>query len=271
MIAAYSAVFIASLLGSGHCAGMCGAFLAVAVSPMPTRPGDAGQRPQSPVREKARLLAAYNGGRLLTYVTLGAAAGAVGAVVDLGGRLVGLQRAATVAAGAFILAFGIIALLRQFNVPIARAPIPGVLRQAVIRGHRLADRLPSTLRAFTIGTLTTLLPCGWLWAFVITASGAADPLLGGLVMAVFWLGTLPVMLSLGVGIQAMAGRLGAKLPVLTSLLLIGVGVFTVAGRIAAPAIAMPSTMTASAHGVEAPDPSKPAPCPLCHPEGDHGR
>ena len=141
----------------------------------------------------------------------------------------------------------------------------------MIRGHRLADRLPSTLRAFTIGTLTTLLPCGWLWAFVITASGAADPLLGGLVMAVFWLGTLPVMLSLGVGIQAMAGRLGAKLPVLTSLLLIGVGVFTVAGRIAAPAIAMPSTMTASAHGVEAPDPSKPAPCPLCHPEGDHGR
>ena len=138
MIAAYSAVFIASLLGSGHCAGMRGAFLAVAVSPMPAKPGATSERRMSPSREKARLLGAYNGGRLLTYIALGTAAGAVGAMVDLGGRLVGLQRAATIAAGAFILTFGIIALLRQFNVPIARAPIPGVLRQAVIHGHRLA-------------------------------------------------------------------------------------------------------------------------------------
>lgn len=270
MIAAYSAVFMASLLGSGHCAGMCGAFLAVAVSPMPA--GAAEERGGRPsLRERGRLLAAYNGGRLVTYASLGGVAGAVGAMIDLGGQLVGLQRAATIAAGIFILTFGVIALLRQLNVPIARAPIPAGLRSLVIRAHRLADRLPSTLRAFAIGTLTTLLPCGWLWAFVITASGAADPLLGAAVMAVFWLGTLPVMLSLGVGIQAMTGRLGAKLPMLTSLLLIGVGIFTVAGRVAAPAIAMPSTMTASARGLEAPDPNDPPPCPLCHPEKSHGR
>lgn len=277
MIAAFSAVFAASLLGSGHCAGMCGAFLAVAVAPPspPLSPAADSSTARSgrgrTLQARGSLLAAYNGGRLITYSALGAAAGAVGAVVDLGGSLIGLQRAATVAAGAFILAFGVVALLRQLNVPIARAPIPAVLQRIVIRAHRAADRLPAPIRALTIGLLTTLLPCGWLWAFVITASGTADPLLGVAVMGAFWLGTLPIMLSLGVGIQALTGRLGVKLPVLTSVLLVAVGLFTVAGRLAVPAMAMPSTVHEGATSLEVPDPDEPPPCPLCHPEGRHGR
>lgn len=258
MIATFSAVFLASLLGSTHCAGMCGAFLAVAVAPAQTVEG-------SRMRAKATLLGAYNAGRLVTYSILGAIAGAVGAAVDLGGSLVGVQRGATIAAGVFILAFGVVAVLRHLNVPIRKMPLPGALQTAVIRGHRVADRLPPLGRALTVGLLTTLLPCGWLWAFVITAAGTAHPVYGALAMGAFWLGTLPIMVGLGLGIQTLAGRLGSRLPLVTSVLLVAVGLYTIAGRLAAPAIAMPAPHVNADGSAVVPDPYEPAPCPLCHP------
>lgn len=274
MTAAFAAVFVASLLGSGHCAGMCGAFLAIAVAPLPgslQRP-DGGVALASRSPSRGRLLAAYNVGRLLTYSILGAAAGAIGAAVDLGGELVGVQRAATIAAGAFVLCFGIIALLRQFNLRLAHVRVPGFIRDMVIRVHRAADRLTPTTRAITIGAVTTLLPCGWLWAFVITAAGTGSPPVGAAVMGMFWLGTLPVMLALGAGVQSLAGRLGARLPVLTSLLLIGVGLSTVFGRLSAPAIAMPTTVRSATGSIVVPTGGASAGCPLCHPErSEHGR
>ena len=85
-------------------------------------------------------------------------------------------------------------------------------------------------RALVIGLLTTLLPCGWLYAFAAVAGGTASPLLGGLTMAVFWLGTLPVLVSLGVGVQRLSGVLGQKLPHATAIALILVGLWTLVGR-----------------------------------------
>lgn len=227
MTALISAVFVASLLGSMHCAGMCGAFLAFAVAP-----DGAGRGPS-----KSALQAAYHGGRLLTYSMLGAAAGAIGAALDLGGSLAGVQRTAAILAGALMVAFGVIALLRARGVQLPRAPLPMTLRNAVAGGHRAAMDLPPLGRSLAIGLLTPLLPCGWLYAFAITAAGTANPATGALTMAVFWAGTLPVMIGLGVGLQSLTGALRKRLPVLTSLLLVGVGLFTMAGRLATPAFA----------------------------------
>lgn len=264
MIATLSAVFVASLLGSPHCAGMCGAFCTVAVAPpRPVTVGLTVERRPATGRGRMGLLAAYNGGRLVTYAGLGAVAGAVGAAVDLGASLVGIQRAAMVLAGAVILTVGLVSLLRSLNVPIPRAPLPGFARRVLVAAHRAADRLPPPMRALSIGLLTTLLPCGWLWAFVITAAGSASPLMGAMVMGAFWLGTAPIMLALGAGVQTVALRLGAKLPVLTSILLMGVGTYAVAGRLAAPEITLPSTkQNASVGPAVVPDPGHQH-CPLC--------
>ena len=70
-----TSVFVASLLGSLHCAGMCGAFVAFAV----------GIDDPDAARKRARLHAAYNLGRLVTYSVLGAIAGAIGGALDLAG------------------------------------------------------------------------------------------------------------------------------------------------------------------------------------------
>jgi hypothetical protein len=96
----------------------------------------------------------------------------------------------------------------------------------------LALTLPAAPRAALIGALTTLLPCGWLYAFAATAAGTARPLSGAGVMAVFWLGTLPMMATLGLGARRMLGPLAARLPVATSILLLIAGLATVAGRMA---------------------------------------
>lgn len=234
MLALFAAVFLSSLLGSTHCAGMCGAFLAFAVG---TPEGAA--RPPS----KLALNSAYNGGRLLTYLTLGAIAGALGAALDLGGSLVGVQRVAACLAGAVMVGFGTMAVLRHLGVRIARVPLPSLLVRLAKAGHERAFQLPPLARAGAVGLLTTLLPCGWLYAFVVIAAGTASPLWGLLVMATFWLGTLPMMATLGFGVQALAGPLRAKLPLITSLVLVGVGVWTLLGRMALPSIAAPVLTT----------------------------
>lgn len=235
MTALIAAVFTASLLGSMHCAGMCGAFLTFAV----TTPG------RADARARARLNAAYNLGRLFTYVLLGAASGAVGAAVDLGGSALGLQRAAAALAGSMMIVVGMVAVARATGLRLPHAPLPAGLRTLVSRGHRAAMDLPPAARAATIGLLTTLLPCGWLYAFAITAAGTASPLQGALTMAFFWLGTLPVMIGLGVSVQSLTGALRRRLPLVTSLLIVIVGLFTVAGRLAIPAFTPASTADAS--------------------------
>jgi sulfite exporter TauE/SafE len=225
MTALIGAVFLASLLGSLHCVGMCGAFVAFAVGADPERGG------------RASLHAAYNLGRLSTYVALGVIAGLVGRAVDLTGEAAGLQRVAASIAGAMMVGFGLIVLLRLRGVRLPRAPLPPGLRRVTERGHRFAAGRTPGVRALLVGMLTTLLPCGWLYAFVITAAGTGSPWWGGVTMLVFWAGTLPALVAVGAGASRVAGALGKRLPLATTVLLIGVGMWTLFGRLAMPAMA----------------------------------
>lgn len=249
------AVFTASFLGSTHCAGMCGAFVAFALG------ADRADRPSA----RTALNAAYNIGRLVTYVTIGAIAGALGAALDLGGSMVGVQRVAALCAGALMLGFGIVAVLRHFGVRIPRAPVPAVLLSVAKRGHSRAFDLSPVLRAATVGMLTTLLPCGWLYAFAITSAGTGNPGWGALTMAAFWLGTLPMMAAIGFGVQSISGPLRKHIPLATSLLLVVVGVWTLLERMSLPTIAAdpsqrPSTIEGSLNSVH----SAATLCPLCN-------
>ena len=114
-------VFLASLLGSLHCAGMCGAFLAIAVTGV--GPVGAGRPRQFPLQ------AAYHLGRLATYAFLGLTAGAAGKLLDLTGALAGLRPVAAILAGATLLAFGLFSLLRIYGVVPAHLPGPKVMQR----------------------------------------------------------------------------------------------------------------------------------------------
>ncbi|MDX2145945.1 MAG: sulfite exporter TauE/SafE family protein [Planctomycetota bacterium] len=249
MLELFAAVFLASVLGSVHCLGMCGPFAALASAGSGSC--SSRQKPRSGVarveltlggRRTASALhaaIAYNVGRAMTYLSLGALAGGLGAGLNLAAdELLGVQRGATVIAGAGLLFFGVVALARLAGVRWPGLPLPKSVARAASLGHQRAQRLPPTLRALAIGLLTTLIPCGWLYAFVITAAGTASPLLGLLTMGAFWLGTLPAMLLLGAGVRSLASILGASasrhVPLVTALALIAVGVFTLSRRIEIP-------------------------------------
>jgi len=226
MLPLITAIFFASLLGSLHCAGMCGAFLAIAT-------GDTGSW-----KRHALLQSAYHGGRLLSYTLLGAVAGAVGHFINLGGMLAGVSRVATVVAGATLIAFALLTLLQVTGANVGRLHPPAALGRLVASAHRRAMSHPPLARAGLIGLFTTLLPCGWLYAFATAAAGTASPVLGALTMAVFWLGTVPVLVALGAGLRSVLGPVGRRLPVLTCLVLVVVGTWTLLGRSGLDAIAL---------------------------------
>ncbi|MBI1369941.1 MAG: hypothetical protein GC162_14965 [Planctomycetes bacterium] len=108
MTALLITVALASLVGSPHCAGMCGVFVAFA-----TGAPDARAIPQRD------LMLAYHGGRLLTYTLLGAITGAIGGAIQTGGALLGVQQAAAVAAGAIMVLFGLTAIARHIGLTVA--------------------------------------------------------------------------------------------------------------------------------------------------------
>ena len=126
--------------------------------------------------------------------------------------------------------FGLSAAMAALGKRSIRMPVPKLMQKLLSIGHQAAMKLNPVRRALVIGLLTTLLPCGWLYAFAAVAGGTASPLLGGLTMAVFWLGTLPVLVSLGVGVQRLSGAMGRKLPHATAVALILVGLWTLIGR-----------------------------------------
>lgn len=199
----------ASLLGSLHCVAMCGPLIGMS----------AGAR-------SLRLALLHALGRLTTYAVLGALAGLVGGAVEIAGHLAAVQHTAAIAAGVVIIGWGLhaIAVARGWLRTTAAG---GTLFQrslVQIRGRRAAPR------AWLVGVLTGLLPCGWLWAFVVSAAGTAHPASGAVVMAAFWLGTVPAM----TGVLALGGALVAqirrRMPVISACVLILLGVATLASR-----------------------------------------
>ncbi|MDX2200261.1 MAG: sulfite exporter TauE/SafE family protein [Phycisphaerae bacterium] len=219
MTALITAVFLASLLGSLHCVGMCGPFVVFAV----------GSEAGSP-RARAVRHCAYHAGRLTTYALLGAVAGAAGGALNFSGRWLGLNQLAITAAAVTLVVFGLAQLARLSGASLPPAPLPDFVRRAVMAGNRAALQLSPLRRAATIGLLTTLLPCGWLYAFACTAAGTGSAALGALAMSVFWLGTLPALAGFGAAAQWLSGRFATRLPALTSVALIAVGLTALISR-----------------------------------------
>lgn len=217
MLTLVGAVVVASLFGSVHCAGMCTPFVCFYAG-ADTRASWWGHL-------------AYNGGRLVSYLLLGAIAGAVGAGIQQIGLGVGVSRAAGSLAGILMISWGVVQLLvlRGLKVP-APSPLAGVQQWMAARLRDVRDLAP-TVRALTVGLLTTLLPCGWLYAFVITAAGTGTVTDAMLIMVAFWVGTLPMMLAIGVGIRRLAGPLRDRLPVFSALVLVAIGLYSLGGGI----------------------------------------
>ena len=171
------------LVGSLHCAGMCGP-LALAL------PDDA---PRARF-VLGRLL--YNLGRTLTYAAMGALFGAAGQTL----ALAGFQRGISLAAGAAILAW--LLLRGRAGTWMGARRLAGRIVAPVQRalGRLLGRRGPGALLGF--GLLNGLLPCGLVYLALAGAAATGSVAGGAAFMAVFGAGTVPMMLAI-----ALAGKL----------------------------------------------------------------
>ncbi|MCC6899670.1 MAG: sulfite exporter TauE/SafE family protein [Polyangiaceae bacterium] len=217
----------ASLVGSLHCAGMCGPFTAFYAGNDATRGG-----------ARAASHAAYHLGRLATYATLGALAGGLGSAADLAGSATGVGRVAAGVSGALMIVWALALLLEHAGVASSWLRAPVALRSVALRVLGRAQTRPPVLRALLVGLASTLLPCGWLWAFAVAAAGTGSAGVGALVMVAFWSGTVPLLLGLGVGMQRLAARLRPHVPVLSAIALLAIGIAGLFGRLNAPALAV---------------------------------
>ena len=258
-MATLTTVLLVSLFGSVHCAGMCGPLVAFAV----------GATEKQRFASRVMLHVAYHGGRLVTYALIGGVCGALGAALDLGGSLIGLNRLAAVLAGTMMVAVGLLTVAKYSGMKIPRFVLPAALQKGIALGQRTAVGFRPMSRALVIGLLTAFLPCGWLYAFAIVAAGTGSVLMGAAVMAAFWAGTVPILASLGIGVQALTGTLGRRVPMVTALVIVALGLYTIAAR---PAISIDAVRPAiDANGNEPAEMAgtiRQAELPCCHAHGN---
>jgi sulfite exporter TauE/SafE len=211
-------VFVASLLGSLHCVGMCGPFALLA--------GSGAEKKKPSVVPTV----AYSFGRLVTYSIVGLIFGSLGMALNQGTSFASWQQSATYFAGGLMILVGCIALARYYGVQIKLPRVFSPMQRVLKFGFGYAKSLPPVKRAFAIGALTTLMPCGWLYTFAITAAGTGSPFYGVIVMAVFWTGTVPIMAALMLGFDRIGTSIQKQLPVVMAGLVIAIGVFTLSHR-----------------------------------------
>lgn len=174
------------LAGSLHCVGMCGPLLLAL-------PLDAGAK-----RKVLTTLLVYHSGRILTYALLGVFFGLVGKAM----ALAGFQKVLAISAGVFMLAMAVMAW--RFERLVTALPGFAAFTQGVKSGIGRLLRSNPKGSTFSIGLLNGLLPCGMVYAALAGAIATTGGMEGGLFMAVFGLGTLPLLLL----VSLVGGSLG---------------------------------------------------------------
>jgi hypothetical protein len=238
VLALAGTVLASSVLGSAHCAGMCGGLALAASGPMGAKDGSRTMRQ-----------AGYHVGRLVSYAVVGAIAGLVGAAVDDAGTLVGVQRVAAIVAGTMIALMGVIAIARAVGLRVPAASVPMPMVRMAQRVHAATLRLPPNARGLPLGLATPLLPCGWLYAFAAIAAASASVALGVMVMAAFWLGTVPAVVIASNGARIAFARLGRAAPIVAGIAMIAVGLHAALVRGGAAERAMSEVRGAQLQGV----------------------
>lgn len=211
----YIPILLASFLGSLHCVGMCGGFVAC-YSSQSTKRAHLGHF-------------SYNLGRLISYTILGAIAGLLGAGINSSATLIGIQKASALLAGVILILMGLKLLQNRKAVSTASQS-----KNWVVEIYRkvLNSKTPlsPSIQALLLGLFSTFLPCGYLFTFVAAAAATGSMFSGVLVMFFFWLGTVPALLGFGYALSLPLGRFAPYAPRIAAVILIVVGSYSVYGH-----------------------------------------
>jgi sulfite exporter TauE/SafE len=166
---------ILGLAGSLHCAGMCGPLALAIPTASTTRTGFVAGR------------LAYNLGRMLTYCLLGVVFGLLGRTL----LLAGIQRWVSILLGLALL----LGLVSSRKLSLWQ-PVIALVGQ--LKSHMsVLIRTRSLVAQVLLGLLNGLLPCGLVYVACAGATATGSLSSGVVYMAAFGLGTVPMMLGIG--------------------------------------------------------------------------
>jgi sulfite exporter TauE/SafE len=197
--------FVIGLMGSFHCAGMCGP-IAIA---LPLHGNTVSQKIFGGVL--------YNIGRTLTYGIMGAIFGLLGQGI----QMIGFQQKVSVIMGAVMIisVFFPAIFKNQYNLDKSVFSFVGKLKKSI--GQMFAIRSFSSL--FFIGLLNGLLPCGLVYMAIAGAIGMGTVSGGTFYMILFGLGTIPMMLAISLAGNILSLSVRNKINKLIPALVVIVG------------------------------------------------
>ncbi len=216
-------VLVFGFVSSLHCVQMCGPV----VLTYSVAANTGAQR-----RWLLGLHLAYNAGRTLTYMLLGAVAGLAGGAMSWVGRLAGIENVAAIVAGiAMVLtAVVMLGLARGFKGWGGFAMPGGLLRPA---GKLISST--SAQAKFALGLLMGFLPCGLIYAALMKATGTGNAAGGALTMLAFGMGTSVALVVVGLGSSAATRRIARWGTTISAITVLVMGAILIArGALAGP-------------------------------------
>lgn len=184
-------------LGSfGHCMGMCGP-VTVAFS-----------LSHSSTKSKHRLgmfrfHLLLNIGRVISYGLVGGILGGLGSIFIASGQLIGigssLRQGMAILTGLLLIWFGLAQIKPDWlpRVPFLH-PLTGALHNRLNSGMMSLSLQKSWWTPPLLGGIWGFIPCGFLYAAQLKAIETGSFLLGAITMLCFGLGTIPMMLGIGI-------------------------------------------------------------------------
>jgi sulfite exporter TauE/SafE len=205
------AIFGASIAGSLHCVGMCGGLMLTATG------------------TKLHTQFVYHLFRWLGYLTVGVFAGYLGNQLFYDWQWLPFQIFFSSVFLLILLAVGLSYFfgwggLDQMGVSKS---ISKFSQFGIQLGFKFGKSDGSVIRAALVGFFTVFLPCGWLYSFVLLAVATHSVVYAGLTLTLFWLGTLPALMSSRIIIQGVMSKIGVSGTRIISVLMICAAFFSV--------------------------------------------
>lgn len=181
---------VVGLLGGIHCLGMCGGVVGALTFGVDVK------------IQKSRFRMtlfqfAYNLGRIVSYVIIGAAFGYLGMALGSLATFLPAQQLLQLVAGLFMIALGLYLAGWWFGIVAVEKVGQGLWKRVQPYANKLTP-IHTLPQAWLYGLVWGWLPCGLVYSMLIMAMSAGGALEGALVMLAFGLGTLPNLLLMGV-------------------------------------------------------------------------
>jgi sulfite exporter TauE/SafE len=208
---------VTGLLGSFHCVGMCGGFVLSIDRP--------GRMPWRRIGAQAL----FHLGKGVTYVILGGVAGLAGAALVHAAWFGAAQAVLAVVAGVLMVLAGLQLMGRLKDLPLGRLFGPG---SPYARAMHSVVNLRGPLAPFLLGSLTGILPCPLVYAF-LAAAAATGSVLGAMgTMALLALCSLPALALVATTGAALAPTFRVRFVRVAGVVVLLLGVVTVARGLA---------------------------------------